>query len=466
MKHFYSASAFIGFGLLFYRIIADGIAAISTLSALLFCLSASMLGLGGNLTSWFEVSRPNLLGVFALSYFSLLIIPACLNPLWEGGQTSSSIVKFEFALHISFFLVIVSAGLCRQALTSLNAEKVSLSTSVSIGADVSLAWILLGLIFGVGSLTWFVLDLRSQVPLLVYLHGNDPLAVLQARQASLAGKSGTLFAYLFEFSRNFVFPVLAAATLIIARSRRNFVALALSTFAISVALLASLLTLEKSPLIRLIVVCFLALHWSANFSRKHLVFGAAATALIYLALVRVSIGAGGTDHELQRLFQAAWDRLAIGPVATASNYFSWTSEGGVPALLGRTLSTFNRFMTESAVDSSSLVYDFADPAALVHGSANGSFFSQLWVDFRWPGVLLGGIFTGVLIEAIQTTIDRCCEPQIKLPLAGLFGFQVIILTMTALSESVANFGFGALDILVLLVIVDRRAQLLQATKPT
>ena len=412
-------------------------------------------------TNWFQLSAPNLLGVFAFSYYSFLIFPSIFSESLvvsslNGRLSSPAISPFTLSLHASFFLVIFFGLLFRFFFTTFLKGSKSHSAPEKPTKGLSIDWMLYGFATGIGILLWFLLTVRSELPLLLELQGENSLAVLQARQSALTGRAGSLLAYFFEFSRNFLFSVLAASALVLFQRSRTFISVIFAISMSSLALLASLLTLEKSPTIRLIIVCFLALHWSSNFSRRFISFGAVTTSLVYLGLVRMSIGSGGTDNELGRLISAAWDRLAVGPVATASNYFNWVEENSVPALLGRTLSTFNRFMTEGPVDSSRLVYDYADPGALVHGSANGAFFSQFWVDFRWLGVIVGCALVGVLIEAIQTLIGRVGQPHIRLALAGLFAFQVIILTMTAASESIVNVGFGALDLLVLLCVVDYR----------
>ena len=395
-----------------------------------------------------DVRKVSLAGVFAWSFAVFVLIP--LPSIIRKGIGNNGLNPFIFCLATTL-AYLVTLGSCLTVMQYLRLS--SLVTRSCVPERSSQSKNLWALLFAFTALAWFVLAVRGNLPILKKVSGGTTTEIMIARNEALTARSGTALAYVFEFTRNFLLPVMSATALLAYKRVRDFTNGVLAITVLSVSFVASVLTLEKSPLIRLMAVCLIALAWEARrVSRRATVLGIALIGVTFLVLVRVGIGNGHTENELGRVIDAAWQRVADGPTKIAGDYFAWHAETESAYGLGRSTSIVSRLMDAPAVDPSSLVYRYADPDAVVQGSANGAYFAQLWVDFGWYGILIGSMLVGAGIAIIQHIIGRVTELSVRYALYGLFAVQTAFLVLTAASESIFSVGFGALDLIVLTLI--------------
>jgi hypothetical protein len=418
----------------------------------LFSFSAiAVMALVGSVSTVFNLRSPNLVGIFGLSFamFVLLPLPSVVR---DGiGTQGGDPIIFCAATVIAFFVTIFVSFVATHALNGFRIQNSHANRQSNVENLILLLFVACSL-----SILWFVLTVKSDLPIFLKVSGHATQEVMVARSAALTGRSGSLLAYLFEFSRNFALPIVSAYSVVSFKRSRSFEAGVIAAVFLSVATVASVLTLEKSPLVRLMVVCLVAWAWEGrSISRRVVLVGTLSVFVTFLVLVRVGIGNGGTSNELGRVLTAAWQRVADGPTRIAGDYFAWHDESRSAFGLGRSTSPLSRMLTDSSVDPAALVYAYADPTGTLKGSANGAFFAQLWVDFGWFGILVGSTIVGAGISTIQFVIQRIKNSIIRSALFGLFAVQTAFLILTAASESIFSIGFGALDLILLAVAWQR-----------
>ena len=415
----------------------------------MFAFSAlAFVTLIGSVSGLLDVRKVSLVGVFTWSYAIFVLIPLPSIVRNGIGINGLSPLTFCLATTSAFLVTLATCLIVMQCLGRISPMRATRNVG-----GLSRSSVVLALIFALGALAWFVLVVRGDLPIVRKFSGSTSQEVLLARNAALTARSGTAVAYVFEFTRNFLLPVLSATVILEYKRVRDFINGVVAITVLTISFLASVLTLEKSPLIRLIVVCLVASAWEArHVSRRAVVLSIALVGVSFLVLVRIGIGNGHTNNELGRVVDAAWQRVADGPTKIAGDYFAWHEETGSAFGLGRSTSILNRLLDSEVVDPSSLVYRYADPEAVVQGSANGAYFAQLWVDFGWCGILIGSLVVGAGIAMIQQIIGRVTDPSMRYALFGLFAVQTAFLVLTAASESIFSAGFGALDLIALILI--------------
>lgn len=395
-----------------------------------------------------DLTKPNLVAVFGFSFIVFVFLPLPTAVRHGIGTHGGNPTTFCLATSSAFLITMGTSLIITYAFKGLATR----DRSVSLGAPLEPLVVILFALCVLGVL-WFTLLVRGNLPILKKISGGTSQEVMIARNAALTGRSGSPVAYVFEFSRNFALPMVSAAALIAYKRLRSFEAGVFAALFLSVAFVASVLTLEKSPLVRLLVVCLVAWAWEGRpLSRRASLIAILAVGLTFLVLVRIGIGNGGTNNELGRVLNAAWQRVADGPTKIAGDYFAWQRESRSAFGFGRSTSVVSRLLTNQIVDPAARVYTYADPSGAIKGSANGAYFAQLWVDFGWYGIVAGSVIVGAGISTVQFLITRIEDAPIRAALFGLFAVQTAFLVVTAASESIFSFGFGALDLVVMVLI--------------
>jgi hypothetical protein len=211
--------------------------------------------------------------------------------------------------------------------------------------------------------------------------------------------------------------------------------------------------MEKSPVIRIFIILFLVfLLASERASFKRVLISGTLLVAIFLALVRINIGYGGTDHEITRVVDAAWRRVIEGPSVIASDHFAWTQDVLSDISFGRGTKGLNKLLTDAPIDAAGSVYSWVDKSAMTRGSANASFHTQLWQDFGWMGIIAGGLVVGFGLIYVEKAISRIRSNGFRYSLNALFIVQTVFLTLTAATSSIFSLGFGALDLLIVVLV--------------
>ena len=415
-------------------------------SILIVLTTAVTYGISLKKKEFLNILRGSLPGVFSFSFALFILIPMPQIVRHGIGPLNTSAFEFIFASVAVYWLVLIPTLLFPPIRRH---PPVSSSFRLSLGFSI-INWAMF--LYSALVLTYFVSVLRGDLPILIKLHGGSPTELLLSRQGALAGRSGSLLAYSFESVRNFVLPVLAGASVYAARKNQSIVIWLYAYLVCGIAITASALTMEKSPVIRIFIILILVfLLASEQVSFKRALISGTLLVAIFLALVRINIGYGGTDHEITRVVDAAWSRVIEGPSVIASDHFAWTQDVLTDISFGRGTKGFNKLLTDAPIDAAGSVYSWVDKSVITNGSANASFHTQLWQDFGWMGIIAGGLIVGFGLIYIERAISRIRSSGFRYSLNALFIVQTGFLTLTAATSSIFSFGFGALDLLIVVL---------------
>ena len=284
----------------------------------------------------------------------------------------------------------------------------------------------------------------SKIPLLQVIRGENYSVVLQSRQAILRAHLGEFSAYFFIFIRNYLVPFALGASIIrfnLLRNRMNFF---LMVYLFAVGLFVSLLTMEKSPFARLVLVSLLSIMiYRVHVSISRLAIMLSTTFLGLLALVKVTNGSSSFNN----LSAALFHRIFVDPAQTAQKYFEWAPKHSGGFMMGRNLTYLNRFLPSGPVDATRLVYDYIYPLAPVKGNADAAFHAALWVDFSWYGIFIAVIGTSVLLVFLDRSLAAISDVEFRSSARALFTVQTLFMVSSSWGSSILSVGLGAWDII-------------------
>ena len=290
----------------------------------------------------------------------------------------------------------------------------------------------------------------SKIPLFQVIQGENYSVILQSRQEILRAHAGEFSAYFFIFVRNYLLPFCLGASLIRFTSVKNRVNLFLVLYLFSIGLFLSLLTIEKSPIARLIITPLLSVMiFRVRISMTRILIMLSTTVLGLLALVKVTNGASS----LTNLSAALFHRLFVDPAWTAEKYFEWAPKYSGGFMLGRNLTYLNRFLSSGPIDATRLVYDYIYPLAPVKGNADAAFHAALWIDFSWFGILLAVLGTSLILVVLDRSIATISDVGFRSSARALFMLQTLFLVSSSWGSSILSGGLGALDIILFCLVL-------------
>jgi hypothetical protein len=189
------------------------------------------------------------------------------------------------------------------------------------------------------------------------------------------------------------------------------------------------------------LVAFLYLYRGGRMGWSVAVLGSSAFVLYPLAVVvltqGVSVGEGLETIGL---------RLFFAPAHTLYYYFLLIPEQ-VDYLYGRGMGSLTRLVGVQYFDMGHVVSQAIAPGGAGYGSANAAFVSGLYADFGLPGVLVGGVFTGVVMQWVSVLILRQEKTPLNLASHAMAMYIFALLTILPLPSVLV---FSGLPVLVAL----------------
>jgi len=265
--------------------------------------------------------------------------------------------------------------------------------------------------------------------------------------------------YLYYIARQVFFPLLILVALGAYLELRN--RKWLFTFALAgvCGVLFASLSLAKGPvaLIFLASAMFYYFYKQGKPSRKII---AVLLILIFAFPVAVVTYISSSDSPAASMAVASIGyRLFYLPAEVLYYYFE-VFPGHIPYLHGRGTDKVAKLLGEPYFDTPNTVGVYAYPQGLESISANAAFIADLNADFGLWGVLLGGVFTGVIMQSMQIYVLR--RPKTAATLAILSFLMVVFWFLNSTSLPIVLASDGAVLALAVGWYFDRSEGLLLA----
>jgi oligosaccharide repeat unit polymerase len=212
------------------------------------------------------------------------------------------------------------------------------------------------------------------------------------------------FVYAYSVLREALYPFLIALALAKYIATKQTIWLVLFFASLSAGVMFASVSIARGPVatILLVVTACWFLCRLEKVSTKQV---AIALALILAFPLFVSLFSSSVDATLTDALRIVFVRLCYSPAYVAYVYFEvipkevqfqyGAATGKLALLLGRHHFDVARYVLFT-------IY----PDTLETGSAGGAFFAEFYANFGLPGVVLGGVLLGAVMQSIQILLTR------------------------------------------------------------
>jgi hypothetical protein len=278
----------------------------------------------------------------------------------------------------------------------------------------------------------------------------ETTAVLREESFKLLEPWGPL-AYTYAWLRGMILPFLsmiALGSLMHVPSRRAFW-LSMLIISLGLATFFAALSVAKAPVAAIFLM--LLIYWyllkSGRIGARSFVLFVVLVLLFPFVVVFIQNGLN-----LDQIGYAAsgiFVRVFISPAEDLYYYFRVFPEQ-VDFLMGRSVAWVRLIGIES-FDAANFVALFQNPSTLYSASSTVAFSGNLWADFGFPGVMLGTVLAGVLVQSIQVYLLRVPRDILTTALFAFLTFALFGLTATSLTTTLVTGGVVPILILVSII---------------
>lgn len=305
----------------------------------------------------------------------------------------------------------------------------------------SLHWLMLywgAVLLGVLLVLQYLREVPS-IPLLYMLrHPGAAAEVVLLREDSFKLLKSPLL-YFYDVLRRVGFPILVAIAFgeYLRTRRRGWLVAFVAVLLVGVTFAS--LSLAKAPvaLIALIGCFYWYLHKGGRLSLRALLGGMSVVLLFPLVvLLRLSANA---DVTVLILLQAILRRLFVLPAQILYAYFEIFPRS-VAFLHGRTIGRVAWLMGEPVFDLSNYAFTYVFPGGVDSGAAPAAFIGFFYADFGLPGVVLGGVLAGALMQLVQVYLIRRRKTVLGLAAYAFMYWAFWQINLAALPQTMLSGG--------------------------
>jgi oligosaccharide repeat unit polymerase len=232
--------------------------------------------------------------------------------------------------------------------------------------------------------------------------GNFALLALLREESFVALDSH--FVYAYSVLREALYPFLIALAFAnyVTTKRRKWLLLFLLSLAAGIMFASVSIARGPVAAILLVVTACWYLCRSGQVSSRQIALGAA---LVLAFPVFVSLLVSSMDTTIFDALKIVFVRLCYGPAYVAYVYFEVIPKE-IHFQYGATIAKLAWLFGMEHFDMSKYVLFTIYPDTLESGSAGGAFFADFYANFGIPGVLGGGVLTGMVMQSIQVLLTR------------------------------------------------------------
>ncbi len=265
------------------------------------------------------------------------------------------------------------------------------------------------------------------IPLLYMLaHPNDVdnLILLREQVFKLldprwSSSESTKMFYAYLFLRTTIYPFLIMLTLgyYLVSRQAKWLFLFIGTFLIAGLYAASSIARAPVAAIFMRILFFYFVYKKGYLSKRSLTILLTLTLIFPIFITAFAYGASGIVDVVQRVAR----RLFHSPTWGLYYYFEIFPQHH-DFVYGQTIAKpFLQFFTKDFFYIENYVYKYIFPQGVGSGHENDAFISNFYADFGLPGVILGGILVGIIMQGIQIYILRQKRTIISI---ALYSFMI------------------------------------------
>lgn len=361
-------------------------------------------------TRIFDFRHPSIPGVWFFCYVSMCWIPSLLifmqvtpegysYPIYSGPHL------YAFLLATTGTLLSIPLGvLLTNGVLHFEARDVKryLERPVRPSTDDNRAYsYLLGVALALTALYFYEI---KEWPLIAMFKNPGNFAYLELLREESFVALDSHFVYAYSVLREALYPFLIAlafANYLFTKRRKWLVLFLLS---LTAGIVFAAVSIARGPVatILLVMTACWYLCRSGRVSSRQIFFG---LALVLAFPVLVSVIASSVDTTIFDALRIVFVRLFYLPAYVGYVYFEVIPKE-VHFQYGATIGGLAWLFDMKHADLPKYVLFTIYPDALESGSAGGAFFADFYANFGIPGVLGGGVLTGIIMQSIQILLAR------------------------------------------------------------
>ncbi len=379
----------------------------------------------------FDIRTFRLPGILVVGYLGMIVLPMP----WVYADFPN-LARNNYVIVITLTLICTLLGiLAGNMIFYLPAHRIRQWMAAPAFHIPSLGILVFSLlVFCLLLLTIYILKIGTLPVISAIMGGSSKFELAQAREDAfkLLDKSlRTPISYL----RTMLFPFATLMSLVLAIQTRRPIWRALFVVSLLGNLILAGATLEKSPVMALVIMIFATWLITGGWTVSPRV--AIVIAVMGLAFPIFVVSANyGFSVDAQRLSQLLFRRIFYAPTEVILAYVDYFS-GTAGFLWGRTLPYISKLLPGGPVWIENIIglrYFYTGIDSI---NANGGYPAYLWADFGWFGVIVGGFVVGLILQSIQVLVMRVPKSAPTIALQSLLIWRTFMLTS-------ASFG-GWLD---------------------
>ena len=301
----------------------------------------------------------------------------------------------------------------------------------------------------------YLLEVRT-IPLL-YLFGNfgDFWELMLLREESFKLLNSPL-SYFYAVNRDVLFPFLITASLIAFLRTRHRQWLILLLLTLGFGIFYASLTLAKAPVATIFLMMMIAGYlFSGGYLSRTLVAAGLILIFAFPIFVVVSVARPEDHVGVEGAFAAVAERLFYLPAEVVYFYFE-VFPGQMHYLHGSSIDKLTWLTGQPYFNTANYVGRYAYPEYYETVNANGAFVANLNADFGLPGVFLGGVLAGYIMQKMHIFLVRARK---TIPNVASYGFLIFAFwTLHSSPLPIVLASGGALLVLIFKWFIERPLQ--------
>jgi oligosaccharide repeat unit polymerase len=392
----------------------------------------------------FDLRRPTIPGIWFLCYVSMSWFPSILiflgvtpegysYPIYSGRH----LYPFLFATFSVLLTVPIGIWIVN-VVKRFSVDEISAFFEAPVNArSIHIRRYLLLITFAVATTLLYFSEVKV-FPLVEMLRDPGNFVSLALLREESFVDLNSRFVYAYSVLREALYPFLIAVALgnyICTRRRRWLVLLVVTSLA---GLSYASVSIARGPVatILLVVVGIWYLLRSTKITMRQV---AIAGGIVLSFPLFVTIWTRETDLPLFEALKLVGIRLFYLPTYVAYVYFEVVPKE-VHFLHGATIEKLAMLLGMQSFDMSKYVISTIYPGAPESAGAGGAFFADFYANFGLPGVLVGGVLLGVILQGIQIAILRRQKTVVSVAVYSFMFYAFWMTTSRALSTVLLSTG--------------------------